>query len=75
LPGGAPRKLTATRAKELLATVRPRDEVGKLRRQLIAEQIRDLEYWDRKIAAIDRQLVELVDDTPTSLRDLYGSAR
>lgn len=72
LPGGAPRKLTVTRAKELLATVRPRDEVGKLRRQLIADQIRDLEYWDRKIAAIDVQLVELVDDTPTSLRDLYG---
>lgn len=31
LPGGAPRKLTVTKAKELLATVRPRDEVGKLR--------------------------------------------
>jgi transposase len=72
LPGGAPRKLTAARAKELLATVRPRDEVGKLRRQLIVDQIRDLEHWDRKIAAIDAQLVELVDDTPTSLRDLYG---
>ncbi len=72
LPGGAPRKLTATKAKQLLATVRPRDEVGKLRRQLIADQIRDLEHWDRKIAAIDRQLVELVDNTPTSLRDLHG---
>jgi transposase len=72
LPGGAPRKLTATKAKELLATVRPRDEVGKLRRQLVADQIKDLEHWDRKIAAIDVQLVELVDDTPTSLRDLYG---
>ncbi len=60
------------KAKQLLATVRPRDEVGKLRRQLIADQIRDLEHWDRKIAAIDRQLVELVDNTPTSLRDLYG---
>lgn len=72
LPGGAPRKLTVAKAKELLATVRPRDEVGRLRRQLIADQIRDLEHWDRKIAAIDAQLVELVDDTPTSLRDLYG---
>ena len=72
LPGGAPRKLTASRAKELLATLWPRDEAGKLRRQLIADQIRDLEYWDRKIAAVDCQLVDLVDDTPTSLRDLYG---
>jgi transposase len=72
LAGGAPRKLTAAKAKALLATVRPRDEVGKLRRQLIADQIRDLEHWDRKIAAIDAQLVDLVDDTPTSLRTLYG---
>ena len=39
VPGGAPRALTAAKAKELLAKVRPRDEVGRLRRRLIAEQI------------------------------------
>jgi hypothetical protein len=75
LPGGAPRKLTVAKAKELLATVRPRDEVGKLRRQLIADQIRDLEHWDRKIAAIDTQLVELVDDTPPRCAISTGSVR
>ena len=72
LPGGAARKLSAARAKELLATVRPRDEVGKLRRRLIADQIKDLERLDRQIAKLDGELAELVDDTPTQLRDLYG---
>lgn len=72
LPGGAPRRLTVQRAKALLATVRPRDEVGRLRRRLAADQITDLAAWDRKIAAIDEEIKALVDDTPTSLRDLHG---
>lgn len=46
IPGGAARKLSVTKAKELLATVRPRDEVGKLRRRFIADQIRDLARVD-----------------------------
>ena len=72
LAGGASRKLSAAKAKELLATVRPRDEVGKLRRRLVADQIKDLERVDRQIAKLDTELAEMVDDTPTSLRDLYG---
>lgn len=72
IPGGAARKLSATRAKELLATIRPRDEVGKLRRRFIADQIRDLERIDRQIAKLDAELADMVDDTPTNLRDLHG---
>lgn len=72
IPGGAARKLSAARAKELLATIKPRDEVGKLRRRLIADQIKDLERLDRQIEKLDVELAELVDDTPTSLRELYG---
>ena len=34
--GGAPRALTAKKARALLASVRPRDEIGRLRRQLAA---------------------------------------
>ncbi len=72
LHGGAARKLSATKAKEMLATVRPRDEVGKLRRRFVADQIRDLERIDRQIAKLDVELAQMVDDTPTTLCDLYG---
>jgi transposase len=72
LPGGASRSLTAKKAKQLLATVRPRDEVGKLRRRLIAEQIHDLEALDRRIAKIDVELKAMVADTPTTLPGIYG---
>jgi len=34
IPGGASRALTAAKAKTLLASVRPRDEVGKVRKSL-----------------------------------------
>jgi len=35
IPGGAKRDLSATRAKEMLSSVRPRDEVTKLRKSLV----------------------------------------
>lgn len=34
LPGGADRYLTPVKARQLLSTVRPRDQVGKARKQL-----------------------------------------
>jgi transposase len=72
LPGGGPRALTAKKARALLAAVRPRDEIGRLRRQLAAEQLADLVALDRKLTAIEAQLKELVKTTPTSLPELYG---
>jgi transposase len=72
LPGGASRSLTAKRAKELLATVRPRDEVGRLRRRLIAEQIADLVAIDRRLDEVEEQIKVLVAKTPTHLTELFG---
>ncbi len=43
IPGGAKTFLSATQAKALLATVRPRDLVGKTRRKLAAELIAELD--------------------------------
>ncbi|MEU4677086.1 hypothetical protein [Micromonospora sp. NPDC023737] len=40
--GGAKKSLSAAQAKALLATVRPRDVVGKARRRVAAELISDL---------------------------------
>ncbi|MER6593381.1 transposase [Micromonospora purpureochromogenes] len=43
IPGGAKKSLSAAQAKALLATIRPRDAVGKARRRVAAELIADLE--------------------------------
>lgn len=71
-PGGAKRRLTAKTAKAMLATIRPRDEVGQLRRQLAVDQLADLIAIDRKLAAVDAQIRDLVKRTPTTLPALYG---
>ncbi|NHC13135.1 IS110 family RNA-guided transposase [Motilibacter deserti] len=72
IPGGAKKFLSATQAKALLATVRPRDVGGKTRRQLAAELIVELEGIDKKIKAAKKQLTELVEATGSTLRDLNG---
>jgi len=72
LPGGAPRALTAKKAKELLATIRPRDEVGRLRRQLAADQLVGLVAIDRRLAELERQIKAVVAATPTALVCIFG---
>ena len=71
-PGGAPRALTAKKAKELLATIRPRDEVGRLRRQLAADQLAGLVAIDRRLAELERQIKAAVVATPSGLVRIFG---
>jgi hypothetical protein len=72
IPGGAKKYLTATQARALLATIRPRDIVGRTRRQLAAELITELAALDKKIKAADKQLTDLIDAAGSSLRQLTG---
>jgi transposase len=72
IPGGAPRFLSATQAKALLATVRPRDVAGRTRRQLAAELLADIVRLDRQLKDSDQQLRAAVTATGTGLPDLYG---
>ncbi len=72
VPGGAKKFLSATQAKALLAAVRPRDVVGKTRRQLAAELIGELETIDKRIKAAKKQLTELVEATGSTLLELNG---
>jgi transposase len=72
LPGGAKQKLTAGQAKALLASVRPRDEVGKVRKALVGDQIVDLVRIDARLADIDQQIKAAVKTAPTSLPTLFG---
>ena len=72
LPGGAKKFLSVDQAKALLATVRPRDVVGKTRRRLAAELITELASIDKRIKSADRELNDLIDATGSTLRDLHG---
>jgi len=72
IPGGAKKSLTAAQARRLLATVRPRDVVGKTRRRVAAELIVDLERIHARKKAADKELRALVPATGTGLLDLHG---
>lgn len=72
LPGGAPQRLTAKKAKEILGRVRPRDDIGRLRRKLVADQIVDLVSIDKRLDAVNREIKAAVAATPTRLSRLFG---
>jgi len=71
-PGGAKKFLSAAQAKELLATIRPRDIAGKTRRRLAAELITELTRADKRIKTADAELKALVAATGSSLLQLHG---
>ena len=72
IPSGAPKRLSATKAKQLVATVKPRDIAGRTRRAMVVELIDDVVILDRKIKAITKQIREAVDATGTRLTDIVG---
>src|ERR671911_2019481 len=72
LPGGAKPFLSSQQARALIATIKPRDLVGKTRRRLAVELITELEGIDKKIKAIKREISALVIDRGSTLMDLTG---
>jgi len=56
IPPGARKELPAAQAKALLASMRPRDELGKTRRRVAAELIADLERMYARSKAADKEL-------------------
>jgi transposase len=71
-PGKVKKDITALQAKAILASVRPRDVVGKTRRRLAAEQLADLVAVEKKIKALSKELKALVQDSGSTLMDLPG---
>ncbi|MGK5672195.1 transposase [Micromonospora sp. URMC 106] len=69
---GRSRAATAQQARALLATVRPRDVVGKTRRRLASELIDELVVIGKKIKVAKQELTDLVDSTGSRLIDLTG---
>jgi len=72
IPGGAKKSLSTAQARSLLATVRPRDIVGRTRRQLAADLITELVSIDKKIKTANGQLTELLAQTGSTLQQLPG---
>lgn len=74
IPGGAGHHLTSTAARSKLSVVRPRDTVGKARKQLALDYIGDLERLDTQIKALRKQLIQIVEDRRSTLPDIDGIA-
>lgn len=72
MPGGAKKFLPAPQARALVATVKPRDIVGKTRRRLAVELISELEGIDKKIKSADKDLKALVLARGSTLMGLHG---
>lgn len=45
VPGGGKRRLTPVKARQLLSTARPRDQVGKARTQLASPTLATSSVW------------------------------
>ena len=71
-PGGAKQFLSSHQARALIATIKPRDLVGKTRRRLAVELIIELEGIDKKIKAIKKDR-GVRDDTELELRELIAA--
>jgi transposase len=72
LPGGAKQFLSAQQARAMVATVKPRDPVGKTRRRLTVELITELEGIDKKIKTLSKDIHTLVIARGSTLMDLTG---
>ena len=71
-PWKAKKDITALQAKAILASVRPRDVVGKTRRRLAAEQLAELVAVEKKIKQLGK---ELQGDGHRQWLDVDGAAR
>jgi transposase len=67
-----PHGLTAVKAKTLLGSVRPRDEVGKVRKALALDQLADLVAIDKRLKDIGTQIKTVIAETHTSVTDVRG---
>ncbi len=72
IPGGAKQYLSAPQACALIATVKPRDIVGKTRRRFAVEPIAELEAIDKKIKAAEKDLSAVVLERGSMLLELTG---
>ena len=74
IPGGAKRHLSSSRARSLLSSVRPRDAVGKARKQLALDYTGELERLDARRKDLKKQISDVLVIHPTCLVEVTGLA-
>jgi len=72
VPGQSKKDITALQAKAILASVRPRDSVGKTRKRLALEQLAEMVVMEKKMKASSKELKTLVITRGSHLMDLTG---
>ena len=72
LPAGAPRRLTADTATQLLRPVRPRSIAARTLRRLAAESITEIRDLDRRISVANTEITHAVQVSRSTLTELRG---
>ena len=72
VPGQSKKDITVLQAKRILASVRPRDQVGKTRKRIAAEHLAEAAALEAKIKASSKELKALVLARGSHLMDLTG---
>jgi len=72
IPGGAPKKLTATRAAEILAGVRPVGLMETTRKLLAREHIDEIRAIDTRITKLTTRIAQTVTQHGTQLTSING---
>jgi transposase len=72
IAGGAEKNLSATKAKRLLASVKPRSVVGRTTRRMAVEELDDLVTTDIKLKRLEKELTAAVKASGSHLMDLHG---
>ncbi len=71
-PGQAKKDITALQAKAILASVRPRDVVGKTRRRVAADELAHLMTIEKKVKALTVEIKAIVTERGSHLMELPG---
>ena len=72
VPGGAPRGLSATRATQILRTVRAVELVDVERKRLATDLLGDVRRIDNQLVALNERITEAVLASATSLSEIHG---
>jgi transposase len=72
VPGGAPTRLTADTAAQLLPTVRPQTAMLATLRALASDLIAEIRRLDRRIAATATEITSAVQASGSTLTQLHG---
>jgi transposase len=72
LPGGASKRLTATKALEILATITPHAAVERTRKDIAVDHAQDVAALDVKVKTVAKQIERAVGEQPSRVNEIRG---